>query len=55
MFNKPWQRILLFAALVFAFNTIYFMAYPPEGPTPVADIAYSRFKTDVANDLVAEA
>jgi len=54
MFNKPWQRILLFAALVFAFNTIYFMAYPPEGPTPVADIAYSRFKTDVANDLVAE-
>jgi cell division protease FtsH len=54
MLNNPWHRFLLVMALVLIVNSVYFNLYPPEGLKPVAEIAYSRFKTELRQEQIAE-
>jgi cell division protease FtsH len=39
-------------ALILAVNSVYFHFFPPQGLMPVAEIAYSRFKTELRQDHV---
>lgn len=52
MLKNPWHRFLLVMALILVVNSVYFQFFPPQGLVPVAEIAYSRFKTELRQDHV---
>ncbi len=54
MLQNPWQRVLLVMVLVVALNSAYLYFFPKPGGVPVAELAYSRFKTELRQDRVAE-
>jgi len=51
---NPWQRLLLVMALILALNGAYLYFFPPAPAVPVAEIAYSRFKTELRQGHVTE-
>lgn len=54
MLKNPWHRFLLVMALVLAANSLYYYFYPQTELEPVAEIAYSRFKSELRQGHVAD-
>jgi len=52
--KTPWHRFLLVIALVLIFNSVYFHFFPPQAQLSVAEIAYSRFKSELRQDKIFE-
>ncbi|MHB8708893.1 MAG: ATP-dependent zinc metalloprotease FtsH [Desulfuromonadales bacterium] len=52
--QNPWQRVLLVMVLVLALNSAYLYFFPQPQQQPVAELAYSRFKTELRQGHVAE-
>ncbi len=53
MMNNPWQRFLLVMLLVVALNGLYLYLYPQQLSLSVAEISYSRFKTELRQNQIA--
>lgn len=52
--KDPWQRFLLIMLLIIMTNGVYVYLSPQSTAVPVAEIAYSRFKTELRQGHVAE-
>lgn len=53
LLKNPWQRFLLVMLLIFVANGAYLYLVPQPTATPVAELAYSRFKTELRQGHVA--
>lgn len=54
MLKNPLHRLLLVMLLVLGVNSLYFHYFPPSDQTSIAEIAYSRFKTELRQEHIAE-
>jgi len=54
MLKNPLQKFLLVMMLFLVANGIYLYYFPQPGQTPVAEVAYSRFKTELRQEHIAE-
>ncbi len=54
MLKDPWHRFILMLVLFMVVNGVYLSLFPQATAKPVAEIAYSRFKTDLRQGHVAE-
>jgi len=51
--NNTLQRLLMVMLLIFALNGVYLYLFPPQPAEPVAELAYSRVKSELREDRVA--
>lgn len=54
MLKTPLQRFLLGMVLFLVANSIYFYYFPQTGQTSIAEVSYSRFKTELLQEHIAE-
>ena len=54
MLRNPSYRFILAMALFFAVNAVYLYLFPPPEQSPLAQIAYSRFKTELRQGLIVD-
>lgn len=53
LLKDPWQRILLMMVLIVVANGLFVYLFPQASADPVAELAYSRFKTELRQGQVA--
>lgn len=52
--QNHWQRVLLVMVLVLALNSAYLYFFPAPQPLPVAELSYSRFKTELREGHITD-